>query len=81
VAQFIPCQGKTACRDDAVRCLTCGRSLEEVVWLRDLIGQLAELAVEYEYYNVEQYIDYLVRKVEKIIESQRQEQQSSVRAS
>jgi hypothetical protein len=81
VAQFIPCQGKTACRDDGVRCLTCGRSLEEVVWLRDLIGQLAELAVEYEYDNVEQYIDYIVRKVEKMIESQRQEQQSSVRAS
>ena len=51
------------------------------MWLRDLIGQLAELAVEYEYENVEQYFDYLVSKVEKMIESQRQEQQSSVRAS
>lgn len=25
MARFNPCHGKTACRDDGVRCLTCGR--------------------------------------------------------
>ena len=81
MALFTPCQGKAACRDDGVRCLTCGRSLEEIVWLRDLMGQVAELALEYEYENVEQYTDYLARKVEKMIENRRQEQQRSARAS
>ena len=71
---FTPCQGKHACRDDGDKCLTCGRSLEEIASLRDLLNKLSEIAINYEYQNVEEYSAYLKRKVEKIILHRRQEQ-------
>ncbi len=65
MAKFTPCQGKTACRDDGVKCLTCGRSLEEIVELRTLMDQLAALAVRYDYENVEEFGAYVARKLVK----------------
>jgi hypothetical protein len=68
MAVFKPCQGKTACRDDGIQCLTCGRSLEEIVQLRELMRQLATLAVSHDYENVEEYTQYLSAKVAKLID-------------
>lgn len=65
---FTPCQGKTACRDDGLRCLTCGRTLEEIGQLRELMSQLAELALKRDYDNTEAYVRYIARKLPKIIE-------------
>lgn len=64
---FKPCQGKHACRDDGQRCLTCGRSLDEIGRLRDLIQGLVLLANEYEYENSEEYSQYVTRKLSKSI--------------
>ncbi|MEZ5588912.1 MAG: hypothetical protein R3E46_17745 [Sedimenticolaceae bacterium] len=69
---FTPCQGKTACRDDGRRCLTCGRTLEEICWLRDLIDQLASLAVEHSYNNVDDYASYVAQKVRQTVTYRRQ---------
>jgi hypothetical protein len=74
MAIFKPCQGKNACRDDGVLCLTCGRRLVEIHSLRELLQQLTELAVDYDYENVEEYTVYVTRKLEKMILSRRQEQ-------
>ncbi len=73
MATFRPCQGKNACRDNGVLCLTCGRKLGEVQTLRELMGQLSDLAVNYEYENVEEFTQYVARKLEKMITYRQQE--------
>lgn len=60
---FTPCQGKTACRDDGTTCLTCGRSLAEIEATRRLVDALADLALEQEYENVEDFAAYVTKKV------------------
>jgi len=67
MSQFKPCQGKMACRDDGTRCLTCGRSLQEIIQLRDLMAQLADLAIDYDYENISEYSAYIAQKLEKSI--------------
>lgn len=67
MALFQPCQGKTACRDNGERCLTCGRDLQEIDKLRQCIDALANLAIEYDYQNLEQYCGYVARKLGKTI--------------
>lgn len=73
MSNFIPCQGKTACRDDGERCLTCGRSLDEIDRLRQLLDQLAELALEYGYDNVDDFTTYVARKLNKAITYRREQ--------
>lgn len=73
---FVPCQGKSACRDDGERCLVCGRSLHEVALLRDLIGRLADLAVVHNYANADQYAAYVAAKLEKVIAHRRDSSQA-----
>ena len=74
MATFTPCQGKNACRDNGVVCLTCGRRLTEIEKLRDLMQELSALAVEYDYENIDEYTDYVARKIAKLVEHKRQEQ-------
>ncbi|MES9909063.1 MAG: hypothetical protein ABW161_19655 [Candidatus Thiodiazotropha sp.] len=77
MARFSPCQGKTACRDNGVHCLTCGRDLQEVDRLRRLMDQLATPAVEYDYDNVEEFTAYIAHKLDKTIAYRRQERAPS----
>ena len=72
MSDFKPCQGKTACRDNGMSCLTCGRGLQEIERLRALMDQLATLAIEYDYENVEEYTTYIARKLDKSITYRRQ---------
>jgi predicted Fe-S protein YdhL (DUF1289 family) len=74
MANFTPCQGKNACRDDGVLCLTCGRKLSEVTKLRELMQELATLAVFHDYENVEEFTQYIARKVEKMVDHKKQGQ-------
>lgn len=64
---FKPCQGKISCRDDGNRCLTCDRALEEIQWLRDLMDQLTNMAIEYEYGNVDEFARYVADKIPKLV--------------
>ncbi|QEP41720.1 hypothetical protein D5085_00300 [Ectothiorhodospiraceae bacterium BW-2] len=73
MGQFIPCQGKSACRDDGEHCLVCGRSFDEITRLRDALQTLADLALEYEYDNSSDYSDYIARKLDKMITYRRRE--------
>ena len=77
---FVPCQGKTACRDNGERCLSCGRSLEEITWLRDLLDQLSSLAIEYGYDNVDEFAAYIAHKLPKMIEYRRQQSMEQANA-
>ncbi len=60
VARFQPCQGKDACRDNGERCVTCGRSLEEI-------------AMDFGYDNVEEYAAYVARKLFKTVNHRREQ--------
>lgn len=71
MALFKPCQGKQACRENESQCLTCGRGLEEIQWLHDLIDQLASLANEHHYTNIDDYCIYIAAKLNKTIEHRR----------
>ncbi len=62
---FTPCKGKTACRDDGERCLTCGRRLAEIEQTRILIDALADYAVEQGYENIEEFAAHVTSKVVK----------------
>jgi hypothetical protein len=73
MANFTPCQGKNACRDDGVLCLTCGRKLSEITKLRDLMNGLTELAIDYDFENVDEYAEYVARKIVKMVEYRRAE--------
>jgi predicted Fe-S protein YdhL (DUF1289 family) len=77
MATFRPCQGKTACRDNGTRCLTCGRTLEEITDLRSALDQLANLVLEYDYRNVDEFAAYVARKLTKTITYRRQELEPS----
>jgi hypothetical protein len=72
MSRFTPCQGKTACRDDGMRCTTCGRDFAEIEQTRALIDALAELALNYGYDNVEMFANYVADKVVKKVAHRRQ---------
>ncbi|MET0064309.1 MAG: hypothetical protein AB2552_06565 [Candidatus Thiodiazotropha endolucinida] len=74
--KFVPCQGKNACRDNGFYCLTCGRGTHEIEKLRQLMDQLASLAVKYDYENVDEYSSYVARKLEKMIVYRRDNEQT-----
>ena len=63
--RFNPCKGKTACRDDGSRCLTCGRNFTEIEQTRNLIDALAEFVCAQGYDNVGEFAAYVADKVEK----------------
>lgn len=67
MSSFTPCKGKTACRDDGERCITCDRSFAEIEQTRALIDALAEFAMQQGYDNVDEFAahvaDKLVKKV------------------
>ncbi|MBW9262388.1 MAG: hypothetical protein K1566_03300 [Candidatus Thiodiazotropha sp. (ex. Lucinisca nassula)] len=81
MATFKPCQGKSACRDNGEVCLTCGRSLSEIVQLRTHLKEITSLALEYEYENVEEFAQYIARKVEKMIIHEKSEKPLGVQLS
>jgi hypothetical protein len=60
---FTPCKGKTACRDDGERCLTCGRSFAEIEQTRALIDALAEFALVQGYDNIETFATHVADKL------------------
>lgn len=76
MGRFNPCLGKSACRDDGARCLTCGRTLQEIERLRAALEQLTSLAIDYDYQNIDEFAAYVARKLTKSI-SYRQQQQET----
>ena len=73
MSTFTPCKGKTACRDDGEKCLTCGRSLAEIDQLRSLIDALADLVVNQGYDNTEEFAAYVAGKLVKKVQHRRGE--------
>jgi len=69
---FTPCKGKTACRDDGEKCLTCGRSFGEIEQTRNMIDALAEFAIAQGYDNVGEFAAYVADKVEKKVKHRRE---------
>ena len=72
MSTFNPCKGKTACRDDGEKCLTCGRSFAEIEQTRNLIDALAEFVCAQGYDNVGEFAAYVAGKVEKKVRHRRE---------
>lgn len=72
MSTFVACKGKTACRDDGVKCLTCGRSFDEIEQTRRLIDALAEFVCTQGYDNVNEFATYVAGKVEKKVNYRRE---------
>lgn len=71
MSTFIPCKGKTACRDDGDRCLTCNRSSAEITHTRALIDTLAAFAISQGYENIREFAIYVADKAETKIRQRR----------
>ena len=76
MSTFNPCKGKTTCRDDGEKCLTCGRSFAEIEQTRNLIDALAEFVCAQDYDNVNEFAAYVADKVEKKVKHRRDEDAS-----
>ncbi|MGA7594785.1 MAG: hypothetical protein WCA64_06265 [Gallionella sp.] len=72
MSTFKPCKGKTACRDDGEKCLTCGRSLAEIEQTRNLIDAIADFACAQGYNNAGEFAAYVADKVEKKVRHRRE---------
>jgi hypothetical protein len=72
MSSFNPCKGKTACRDDGEKCLTCGRNLAEIEQTRNLIDALAEFVYAQGYDNTGEFAAYVADKVEKKVRHRRE---------
>lgn len=73
--QFRSCVGRNACRDDATgeNCLTCGRSMAEVLATRAAVEQVSSLVLEQGYENVDEFLSWLTRKVTRKVAHVRRE--------
>lgn len=69
--RFNPCKGKTACRDDGERCITCERSFAEIEQTRALIEALAEFSLQQDYENVDEFAAYVADKLVKKVRHRR----------
>lgn len=70
---FTPCRGKQACVERGEHCITCGRSLDEIARTRRLIDELAELALDMNYDNADDFAAYVGAKLAKKIHYRRDE--------
>ena len=66
---FKPCVSRIACTEDGTHCRACGRSHEEINALRTLLNQVADFALQMDYDNNEEFLDYLKNKVLKKIKN------------
>lgn len=63
--QFKPCVSKTACTETGECCMSCGRPHWQINKTRQYIEDLSRLILEADYENVEEFTDYLAKKINK----------------
>ncbi|WP_127477638.1 hypothetical protein [Sulfurivermis fontis] len=71
--QFTTCVNRTACTEDGVHCRACGRSHDEIARLRQLTDIVAAFALEMDYDNLDDFLNYLTAKVSKKVNATRNE--------
>jgi len=77
MATFTPCTGKDNCTVDGTHCKGCARSHKEILRTRWLLDSAVNLALEYNYENVEDYADYLAAKIVKFVAHRREQEKLS----
>lgn len=72
MSQFKPCVGRLACAEGITHCMSCGRPIDHVVRTRQVVNDLAELIMDADYDNVEEFLEYIVSKTKKKINHRRE---------
>jgi hypothetical protein len=62
---FKPCINRNACTEDGTHCRACGRSHEEIAQLRHIVNQTYALINRWEYDNLDDFFNYLQKKIGK----------------
>lgn len=70
---FRPCAGKKVCVENNTHCLACGRKLDVIARTRNLVDDLVALALEEDYSNFDEFMDYVSMRVEKKIRKHRED--------
>ncbi len=74
--QFNACQGKDNCTEGGTHCEGCGRSHEEIARTRELIGTVANYALQMEYENYQEFTAFIADKAAKKVSFQREQTQA-----
>lgn len=71
MAIFKPCISRLACTEVGTHCKSCGRPIEYVNRTRQLINELTQLALDADYANTDDFLNYVHSKTRKKINSRR----------
>jgi hypothetical protein len=74
---FNSCKGKSFCQENETGCRICGRSMDEIYTTRRIIDEFANFAVDMDYSNMDEFINYVVSKAaNKILHLNEQKRQA-----
>ncbi len=65
MARFNPCKGREECKELGDRCITCGRSLDEIARTKLLVDEVFGFIQQMGYENGDEFMAYLQRKISK----------------
>lgn len=72
MAVFKPCVSRFLCSDTGTHCKSCGRPVKHVQKTREIIDELAQLVVDADYANVEDFLKYVQSRTNKKVTSRRE---------
>lgn len=71
--RFRPCIGRDHCADDDLGCRTCGRTSCEINEARALIEDMTVVALQLDYENVADFLNYAAAKAAKKVSYRRKQ--------
>lgn len=71
MAIFKPCISRLACTEGGTHCKSCGRPIDHVNRTRQAINDLTQLALDADYANIEEFLNYIQSKAKKKINSRK----------
>jgi hypothetical protein len=72
MAKFKPCISRLACTEGGTHCKSCGRPIDHVNRTRQVIEDLAQLVIDADYANFEEFLEYVQSKAKKKVYARRE---------
>ena len=69
MAYFKPCKDRSACTEDDLVCMGCGRTRVEIARTRAMVADVVNFVSTMHYDNPDEFMAYLTRKVMKKLKS------------